>query len=66
MLQLGLGLFLAFYSTLLAVSTLLPLAVGRAEDPVNVLLLATWSLAGLVCATRSIKACWSVLAGGEG
>lgn len=60
--QLFLGVFLGFYSALLAASTFLPIIAGRDADPINVLLLTTWSIAGLVCATRCIKACWSVLA----
>ncbi|MDR7232261.1 hypothetical protein J2X45_003367 [Caulobacter sp. BE264] len=60
--QLGLGLLLGFYSVLLAASTFLPIIAGRGADAINVLLLATWSIAGLVCATRCIKACWRVLA----
>lgn len=60
--QLGLALFLLFYSALLALTTYLPIIAGRGEDPVNVFLLTTWSLAGIVCANRCIRAVWSVLA----
>lgn len=60
--QLGLALFLFFYSALLGLTTYLPILAGRGEDPVNVFLLTTWSLAGISCANRCIRAVWSVLA----
>lgn len=60
--QLALALFLFFYSALLAASTFLPILAGRGADPINIFLLTTWSLAGILCACRCISACWSVLA----
>ncbi|PHY20900.1 hypothetical protein [Caulobacter sp. BP25] len=59
--QLVLAAFLAFYSALLGLSTLLPILAGRGADAINVFLLATWSVAGLVCAIRCLRACGSVL-----
>ena len=59
--QLVLAAFLAFYSALLGLSTFLPILAGRGADPVKVFLLATWSVAGLVCAVRCLRACGAVL-----
>lgn len=59
--HLVLAALLIFYSVLLGFGALVPLLKGEGIDPVNLVLLATWSVAGVICAKKTWGGAWSVL-----